>query len=821
MAQKPIEKKPKRRLDIWNRLAVLVLTVFLVACISVFFVLVNIINDPEGMRFSQDGLSTLSNSRMYDSAGELIYEFGSEIREDIEYEDIPQSVIDAFLSIEDSRYFTHNGFDLPRFMAAALANLKSGSFGQGGSTLTMQMIDNAFTKNQETKIKAENDGYISKTDEVKLKIQEIYLSLVAEQSIDKEEIFEYYVNRIWFGSGNNTRGIQKAAQYYFSKDVSELNLSEAAFLAGAVNSPYTYNPLNNRYDDSFDYYAAATERRNTTLALMLQHGYITQEEYDLASSTDLAFALDVQEIVTTDPNQAYIEQVINECIELTGQDPSVIPMDIYTALNQEVQAQADGICNGTITGYSGEISFPDEGYDIGFGIINNENGEIIAVAPGRYYHTETVKHDLSTTIRQPGSTMKPLLAYAPAFDILGWSTVHTVNDKAADYWKVGSNLGNSDGVYSGYISLERALGVSKNTPAAATMIELVETNGYDYWIEYCKRLGYDTDVAEEFQEQYVIGGASMRASPIQQASAYSSFANGGVRINAHRIRKVIRRSDKEEIAGNSTQYEIVSEQAAYMISVLLRAIVDNDYASYNYILRSSYPCYSKSGTTDWSEASLAYGIPVGVARDSWSVAYSSQYSIAVWSGYTPEYEAQGYYITSSVLARCIPFHIAHYMLDYCEQYGDYHAIERPDGVSDYNGGYIKTEFLEYGDTTTYQSSTTSAQTACEASGGTYDSESGICVTKDEEDEAETACTGSGGSYDNGACSCPDGYTLNGTACEAQTNTTDPSEQCSSWGGTWNGTYCEFSSGEENTEENSGSTTGFILPWFIDLKRMQL
>lgn len=229
-SRKPATAKTARRrkLDVWNKIAVGILTCFLVGCISVFFILVNVINDPDGMRFSQEGLSTLSNSRMFDGDGNLIYEFGNEIREDVSYEQIPQSVIDAFLSIEDSRYYDHHGFDLPRFMAAAVSNLRSGSLGQGGSTLTMQMIDNAFTKNQEAKIEAEK-GSVSKLEAIKLKIQEIYLALIAEQSISKEDIFDYYVNRIWFGSSYNTRGIQKAAEYYFDKDVSQLNLGEAAF----------------------------------------------------------------------------------------------------------------------------------------------------------------------------------------------------------------------------------------------------------------------------------------------------------------------------------------------------------------------------------------------------------------------------------------------------------------------------------------------------------------------------------------------------------------------------------------------------------------
>ena len=321
--------KRRRKLDIWNKIAIVVLTCFLVGCISVFFILVNVINDPEGMRFSEDGLTTLSNSRIYDRDGNLMYEFGDEIREDVTYEQIPQNVIDAFLSIEDSRFFDHNGFDLPRFISAALTNLRTGDFSQGGSTLTMQMIDNAFTKNQEDKL-LNTKGSISKLDQVKLKIQEIYLSLIAEQSIGKEEIFEYYVNRIWFGSGNNTRGIQKASQYFFGKDVSQLNLSEAAFLAGCINAPGQYNPLANMYDSEVDHLELAQERRNVTLQLMNQHGYISDNEYKLASSTDLSLALNYKEITSTDPNEAFIDQAIAETISLTGQDPGIIPMDIYT-----------------------------------------------------------------------------------------------------------------------------------------------------------------------------------------------------------------------------------------------------------------------------------------------------------------------------------------------------------------------------------------------------------------------------------------------------------------------------------------------------------
>ena len=741
-------KKKKRRLDFWNKLAISILTLFLVGCISVFFILVNVINDPEGMRFSQDGLAAMASSRIYDNNGKMIYEFGAEIRDDITYDQIPQSVIDAFLSIEDSRYFDHNGFDLPRFIAAGIADLRSGGFAQGGSTLTMQMIDNAFTKNQEQKL-LEEEGKISKIDQLKLKIQEVYLSLIAEQNLSKEDIFTYYVNRIWFGSGNSTRGIQKAAQYYFDKNIQDVTLEEAAFLAGSVNAPGHYNPLANLTDPDVDHLEAAVQRRNLTLKLMQQHGYITDDEYNLATNSKLSYRLvhNTDVIATEDPNQAYIDEVINETLRLTGQDPGVVPMDIYTALNTDVQKEADLICKGEI------INFPNEAFDVGFAIVDNTNGEVIAIGPGRTYHTDSVKHDNATFARQPGSSMKPLLAYCSTFDILGWSTEHQVNDAKKDYWRSGTYLNNSDGKYNGRMSLAYALGVSKNTTAAAAMLDLIDAKGYNYWIDFCRKLGYDEEVAANFNEQYSIGGSDMFASPVQQANAYSIFANKGKRVDAHFVRNAIRRTDKKEFNTNPETVDVISEDAAFMMSYLLYKVVHGGYQNFNNYLASDYPVYGKSGTSDWGSDGLQYGIPAGAIKDEWSIGYTSQYTIACWSGYTTQYQQQGYYIPiGGVSAYTQAFSISHHMLDFCQQYGTYSEIEPTAGVSKYNGGYIKTEFVNSGDTTTTVQDDPSQKAYCQAIGGTWKSDSQTCIVPEKEEEEDTtnekeaACTADGGTW---------------------------------------------------------------------------
>ena len=212
------------------------------------------------------------STQILDKDGNLIQDIGQQIRTNVSYEDMPTSLVDAFVAVEDSRYFEHNGFDLPRFAKAFLTNLKTLSFSQGGSTFTMQLVKNTYFTNDETGEMAAR----SKLAGVKRKVQEIFLAMQLEKQTNKKRIFELYLNKLNFGGSGNIRGVQKAAEYYFGKDVSELNLSESALLAGIINRPNAYNPFKN-----LDY---ATDRRNTVLNLMQRHGYITKQEAELAKS---------------------------------------------------------------------------------------------------------------------------------------------------------------------------------------------------------------------------------------------------------------------------------------------------------------------------------------------------------------------------------------------------------------------------------------------------------------------------------------------------------------------------------------------------------
>ena len=248
------------------------------------------------------------STKIYDGNGELIIEIGTYLRENITYESCPEGLIDAFLSIEDSRYFQHFGFDIPRFAKAALENLKTMSFGQGGSTFTMQLVKNTYFQ--------VDSGDSSTLAEKKIdrKVQEIYLAIQLDKQLDKKTILELYLNKI--NVGGNIIGVQKASMYYFGKEVSQLSLSEQAMLAGIVNRPNAYNPYN--------YLDLATSRRNTVLDMMVYHGYITKDEADLAKSIKIEDQLIGENVTISDPSdntyRSYIDVVINEAQAMTGKD---------------------------------------------------------------------------------------------------------------------------------------------------------------------------------------------------------------------------------------------------------------------------------------------------------------------------------------------------------------------------------------------------------------------------------------------------------------------------------------------------------------------
>lgn len=604
-------------------------------------------------------LGSQESSRIYDMNGELIVDLGEHSRENVSYEQIPQVVIDAFVATEDSRFFEHNGFDLPRFVKAALVNLKTRDFSQGGSTFTMQVMKKSFF---ETK-----DSLADKT--IPRKVKEIYLAIKAEKVLEKEEILEYYLNKINFG-GNNY-GIEKGAQYYFGKHVEELSLSEAAYLAGVVNAPYNYDAYNNL--------ELATKRRNVVLNLMVHHGYISEEEATLARSVKLEDLL-VGDKKNQDsyPYQAYIDAVAEECEELTGKNPYEYPMVVYTYMDRAAQEHAEKILAGETS-----VKFPqnDDLFQAAFTIIENQTGHIIAMGGGRNYNGQRQFNRPMDMKKQPGSTAKPLLAYSLALDQLGWATSHVVEDKPIVYRGTQILLPNVDGQYLGEIDLHEALARSRNTSAMLTFEALVDRFGSEYLINHIRNLGFDIE-PNKFELGYVIGSSTFEVTPTQLASAYSVFANEGEHINPTTVKRIEFMDGSSAIEPQYLPVEVISEEAAFMISDLMYGDVYSEWYNYMQILKNNnFKVYAKTGTTDYGKEAEAYGIKEGTTKDKWVAAYTSEYSIAVWTGYDKPVKGKETYFTQAKNQLNIPVTIAKEMLFTLHKTNYPADIAKPDGVT--------------------------------------------------------------------------------------------------------------------------------------------
>ncbi|MBF1090081.1 MAG: transglycosylase domain-containing protein, partial [Solobacterium sp.] len=473
-------------------------------------------------QFKLDDFTNFQSTIVLDANGTKIADVGQTLRENIVYNQIPEAMVDAFLSIEDSRYFSHNGFDIPRFTKSIIETVLHGSM-QGGSTFTMQLVKLTYF--------VDDEAGTSKTKNIQYKVQQIALAMELEKKSSKEDIFTMYLNKMNFGGVGNIRGVQKASLQYFGKNVWELNLAECAMLAGVINSPYTFDPHN--------YLDKATARRNTVLDMMVYHGYITQEECDLAKSIKVEdLLIDAKSTINTDYTyQAYIDAALKEAREVTGLDPMNVSMEIHTNMNPTVQAQLESIQAGT-----GGIDFPDDLYELGSIVINNQTGEVVGIMGGRNWASggSMLLDHATEQFNQPGSTIKPVLDYALAFEDLGWATSHTIVDKPVTYGNWTFN--NFDNTKWGVVDLSKAVGLSLNTVAINTLQAVIDKSGVQRVTNYLTSLGFSQFKPELFDISFAIGGGNMRVSAQELAAATGVLINGGNYIKPHTINTIFYRN---------------------------------------------------------------------------------------------------------------------------------------------------------------------------------------------------------------------------------------------------------------------------------------
>ena len=651
-------KKPKKPLNnkkiLFNIFIVVVSCGILLGIGGLIFIKVTIDKAPT---FNIADLENVESTRIYDSEGEVIADIGLVSRENVSYESMPQSLIDAFVSVEDSRFFEHNGFDLPRFVKSLIENIKTMSFSQGASTLTMGLIRNVYFTDDSTQT--------SRVKSLEYKVQQIYLAIKAENELSKKRIFEIYVNRVNFGA-SSTRGIKGAAEYYFGKEVSELTLSESAYLAGVINAPNYYNAYKN--------IDAATSRRNTVLSLMLLHGYISQQEYDLAVSIKLEDQL-VGVSSLGGKYVAYVNAVVEEVTELTGQDPYTTTMNIYTYMDRETQDTIEAIENGETS-----IQFPDDLMQVAIVSMDNNTGAVVGIGGGRGDVVAKGFSRATDMYKQPGSSVKPFLSYALAFEYLGWATTQTVEDKPIVYRGTSIQLKDFDGTYKGQVLLTYAVGVSLNIPAYLTLEQVVDTIGTAKVVEYLNALGFTQVTTDNFDLGYAIGGSTFEVTVEQMAAAHSAMINGGNYITPHTVSRIEFTDGSDSYVPTYASVNVISAESAYLATSLMEQNVSVNYHNYMQILQRSYQVYAKTGTTNYDDTFVDYGIPNGAAKDKWMIASTSNYTTAVWIGYDSAVDGESTYISSSKSALNIPGKINSMLLDVLNDPNTTENVTKPDDV---------------------------------------------------------------------------------------------------------------------------------------------
>ena len=384
--------------------------------------------------FNTSLLYKKESSNIYDNKGNLIASVGSEKRQIVKYEELPQVLIDAIVATEDSRFFLHDGLDIYRFTKAGLGYM-TGSNEGGASTLTMQISKNTFTSTEASGF----EGIIRK-------FTDIYMSIFnIEKDYSKEEIMEFYVNAPYLGAGSY--GVETASKTYFNKDVSNLNLIEAAMIAGMFQAPGEYDPYVNP--------DKTNTRKNEVIDLMYRHGYITESEMESAKSKDISKII-VKNNTNVSRYQGFIDTVIQVVIDRTGDNPYLVSMDIYSTMDATKQ--------DVINAFYKNHKFKDNKVQVGIGIVDNKTGAIIAVGAGRNKNSEMSLNYATQIKRHPGSTAKPLFDYGPGIEYKNWSTYTPFVDKPVSYTN-GGVMRNVDGRYQGFLTLEQCLVRSRNTCA--------------------------------------------------------------------------------------------------------------------------------------------------------------------------------------------------------------------------------------------------------------------------------------------------------------------------------------------------------------------
>lgn len=566
-------------------------------------------------KLTEETLTATVSSKIYDKNGTLIADLGAEKRSSVETGEIPTDLVNAIVAIEDQRYFNHRGVDVIRIASSLLNNIAGGRL-QGGSTLDQQLIKLTYFS---TSVEDQN---------IKRKIQEAWLAIQLERQNSKQQILTYYVNKVYMSNGNY--GMQTAALSFFGKDLKDLTLPQLALLAGMPQAPNQYDPYTNP--------EAAKARRDLVLGEMLEEKYIDNTQYEQAIVTPVTDGLQplTNEAAYPAYMDNYLKQVIEEVQAKTGYNLLTTGMEIYTNVDPAAQQQLWNIYNTDMY-----VNYPDDLMQVASTVIDVTTGKVVAQLGSRKQQSNSSfgTNQAVETNRDFGSTMKPITDYAPAFENgVFTSTADTVVDAPYNYPGTTTPVNNWDRQYYGNISLKTAIQYSRNV----TAVKALEATGLDKALTFLNKMGIDypemhysnaiSSNTSESDRQY---GASSE----KMAAAFAAFANGGIYYKPQYVNKIIF-SDGSVQEYQPEGQQAMSEETAFLMTDMLKSVMTHSQGLNASV--AGIPMAGKTGTSNYSDDEMqailtkmpeAYNSYLVVPDENF-VGYSSQYAMAVWTGYT-------------------------------------------------------------------------------------------------------------------------------------------------------------------------------------------
>ena len=528
-------------------------------------------------------------------------------------DNLPEYAKQAVIVTEDKKFYSHNGIDFKGIVRAFWALVKNnGEKTQGASTITQQLARVVFLSTEKT---------------YERKIKEIFIALELEKKYTKDQILEFYLNSIYYMNGYY--GLEAASRGYFNKSCNELSLGQIAFLSAIPNNPTLYDPLKN-FDNT-------VKRKNRILDQMLEDKVITQVEYDEAYNEKIK--LNMQEVKKRDYIQTFVSYcAIRELMKVNGfqfknefdseQDRQKYEEEyeeeysiaqqmlknngykIYTSIDLKKQKKLQAAVNSNLSSFKEKETNGTYKMQGSATCIDNKTGRVVAIVGGRSQETDGYSLNRAfQSFRQPGSSIKPLIVYTPALE-RGSTASTTVHD-----YKFKDGPSNSDGSYSGYISLRYAVEKSKNTVAWQLFDELTPEVGLQYLLD----MNFSRIVDSDYYLSASLGGLTYGTSTLEMASAYATLENDGKYREPTCIVKILDSNDNEIVSDHIEQETIYKKDAAREMTDILTGVITRGTA-HGLGLNNGQPSAGKTGTTNDK-------------KDGWFCGYTPYYTTAVWVGY--------------------------------------------------------------------------------------------------------------------------------------------------------------------------------------------